>query len=422
MRIDCRRARRAMAPLRSEPSSLKAVLGPARREALRQLIGEITAAHMRPRLELGIDDDDDNGRAKGTACLIPPAPEASEATEAALEAPTWMTEIPMPTPEPGPPRHGHGTADAELVALRASALAHFDEWKENVVANLKRMLEEEEEGEKDRKRREERRAVPEAERDEVPPSPGIEENHPLRPERDPTMTTSSDETRDYWERAVEAHQAIYPPVPTSLATLPAQDRTEMLRAMLFFLLSMGGGGGYSSYSRTLLVLLASALALPLAVLNQAEKEIMATTMLQMSSSSSQAGETRRDEGLGHHQHLSMAPSRREEEVQQQEDNRASSSRLWKVGLASAAGAAALGVTGGLAGPVVAGAVGGLMGSAGLGGLASVLGVFWTKGALVGTLFGAVGAGMTVRFFLFFERSAIPPLLLVVFPFFYSLIL
>lgn len=411
-----------MAPLRSEPSSLKAVLGPARREALRQLIGEITAAHMRPRLGLGIDDDD-NGRAKKTACLIPPAPEASEATEAALEAPTWMTEIPMPTPEPGPPRHGHGTADAELVALRASALAHFDEWKENVVANLKRVLEEEEE--ESRKRKEERRPVPEAEIDEVPSFGRVEES-PSRQERDPTMTTSSDETRDYWERAVEAHQAIYPPVPTSLATLPAQDRTEMLRAMLFFLLSMGGGGGYSSYSRTLLVLLTSALALPLAVLNQAEKEIMATTAIKMSSSSSssQAGETRREEGgLAHHPQHSMAPpSTQEEGVQQQEDNRASSSsRLWKVGLASAAGAAALGVTGGLAGPVVAGAVGGLMGSVGLGGLASVLGVFWTKGALVGALFGAVGAGMTVRFFLFFERSAIPPLL-VVFPFFYSFIL
>lgn len=400
-----------MAPLRSEPSSLKAVLGPARREALRQLIGEITAAHMRPRLELGIDDDD-NGRAKGTACLVPPASEASEATEAALEAPTRMTEIPMPTPEPGPPRHGHGTADAELVALRASALAHFDKWKENVVANLKRMLEEDEE--ESRKRREERRAVPEAERDAVPPSPGVEENHPLRPERDPTMTTSSDETRDYWERTVEAQHAIYPPVPTILATLPAQERTEVLRAMLFFLLSMGGGG-YSSYSRTLLVLLTSALALPLAVLNQAEKEIMATTMLKMSSSSSsQTGEMcREEEGLGHHQQSTK------EEVQQQEDNRASSSRLWKVGLASAAGAAALGVTGGLAGPVVAGAVGGLMGSVGLGGLASVLGVFWTKGALVGTLFGAVGAGMTVRCFLSSSGYTLLPPFLAVF-FFYFL--
>ena len=43
----------------------------------------------------------------------------------------------------------------------------------------------------------------------------------------------------------------------------------------------------------------------------------------------------------------------------------------------------------------AGAIGGLMGSVGLGGVASFLGVFWMNGALVGTLFGAYGARMTV---------------------------
>jgi hypothetical protein len=55
----------------------------------------------------------------------------------------------------------------------------------------------------------------------------------------------------------------------------------------------------------------------------------------------------------------------------------------------------IGITGGLAAPVVAGAIGGLMGSVGLGGVASFLGVFWMNGALVGTLFGAFGAKMTV---------------------------
>ncbi|KAI1490718.1 hypothetical protein F5X96DRAFT_634768 [Biscogniauxia mediterranea] len=69
-------------------------------------------------------------------------------------------------------------------------------------------------------------------------------------------------------------------------------------------------------------------------------------------------------------------------------------RFWKVGLASVAGAAIIGVTGGLAAPAVAGVLGGLMGSMGLGGLASFLGIFWMNGALVGTLFGAFGAKMT----------------------------
>lgn len=71
-----------------------------------------------------------------------------------------------------------------------------------------------------------------------------------------------------------------------------------------------------------------------------------------------------------------------------------SSRRWKVGLASIAGAAVIGITGGLAAPVVASAIGGIMGGVGLGGVASFLGVFFMNGALVGTLFGAFGGKMT----------------------------
>ena len=71
------------------------------------------------------------------------------------------------------------------------------------------------------------------------------------------------------------------------------------------------------------------------------------------------------------------------------------SRFLKVGLASVAGAAVIGITGGLAAPVVAGAIGTLMGGLGMGTLASFLGVFWMNGALVGALFGAFGAKMTV---------------------------
>lgn len=81
-------------------------------------------------------------------------------------------------------------------------------------------------------------------------------------------------------------------------------------------------------------------------------------------------------------------------------------RLLKVGLASVAGAALIGVTGGLAAPVVAGAIGGLMGSVGLGGVASFLGVFWMNGALVGTLFGAWGGKMTVSSSLILRKKAL----------------
>jgi predicted lipid-binding transport protein (Tim44 family) len=83
-----------------------------------------------------------------------------------------------------------------------------------------------------------------------------------------------------------------------------------------------------------------------------------------------------------------------EAAKRQKDNKFS--RYWKVGLASAVGATIIGVTGGLAAPLVAGALGGILGGIGLGGVASFLGIFWMNGVLVGALFGAFGAKMTVR--------------------------
>jgi hypothetical protein len=71
-----------------------------------------------------------------------------------------------------------------------------------------------------------------------------------------------------------------------------------------------------------------------------------------------------------------------------------SARRWKVGLASVAGAAVVGITGGIAAPIVAGSIGGIMSGVGLGGLADFLGIFAMNGALVGTLFGAFGGKMT----------------------------
>lgn len=346
-----------MAPLNSEPSHRVAALDPARREALYQLVGEI-AAHMRSQLEL---NDKENGCAKGTASLgQASALSVAEGTE--VETPT-RTEMTGPGLA-----HVYGTSDVELVALRTSALAHFDEWRDNFLANSKGIL-----AGKDGDRVLDERKAREEQFIQMKGNVSSEVKNLSSQEGEPT---TSYETQD-WAKAVEAHQTIYHPVPTSLTTLPVEDRMKVLSAMLLLLLSMGM---YSSHSRALMVYLTSALELPLSVLNQEEKGI-ATTMIKMSSQTNKAQED--DHSM---------PT--EEEVQKQkQQNRVS--RLWKVGLASVAGAAALGVTGGLAGPVVAGAVGGLMGSVGLGGLASVLGVFWTKGALVGTLFGAFGAGMTV---------------------------
>jgi hypothetical protein len=76
----------------------------------------------------------------------------------------------------------------------------------------------------------------------------------------------------------------------------------------------------------------------------------------------------------------------------------SKARKWKVGLASVAGAALIGVTGGLAAPLLAAGVGTVMGGLGLGATAAAgyLGTLASSSVLVGGLFGAYGARMTGR--------------------------
>ena len=84
----------------------------------------------------------------------------------------------------------------------------------------------------------------------------------------------------------------------------------------------------------------------------------------------------------------------EETQKREEDNKVA--RRWKVGLASVAGAAIIGVTGGLAAPLVAGAIGTIMGGLGLGATtaASLLGAVAESSVIVGSLFGAYGGRMT----------------------------
>lgn len=84
----------------------------------------------------------------------------------------------------------------------------------------------------------------------------------------------------------------------------------------------------------------------------------------------------------------------EETQKRSDDNK--TARRWKVGLASVAGAAVIGITGGLAAPLVAGAIGTIFGGLGLGATAAagLLGTLAESGVIVGSLFGAYGASMT----------------------------
>lgn len=161
---------------------------------------------------------------------------------------------------------------------------------------------------------------------------------------------------------------LYPPTSTSLYSLPRDKRILLLHAMLLLSLSLQH---YSAHSRIFLLHLSSSLHLPLHILTEDEVKVaqgLLTAAKHMSGASE--AEKRSEEGK--------------------------TGRYWKVGLAGVAGAAIIGVTGGLAAPLVAGAIGTVMGGLGLGATAAagLLGTLAQSGVVVGALFGAYGGRMS----------------------------
>lgn len=350
-----------MAPSSSDPHQIVVVLNPARRVALYRLVGEITK-YMRQQLELQKDVDENKELEADERSLSFGAlddPQAASHVSGLSKKAKLDASVSQRHTRPGP----------QLFELRNRSLAHLDGWRVEFLSALKKLgilaTRDDAQVLEERRKRDEKLAKMKAD------APA--EGEDLMNFGDgPAANAVAQGTT----KAVEALQAIYHPIPTRLTTIPVEDRREVLSAILILLLSTGN---YSAYSRTFITYLASAFELPLSFLTNEEKEI-AKTMIQASA---EAEKTKEDGQM----------SAEVEAQKRKEQNK--SSRYWKVGLASVAGAAIIGVTGGLAAPVVAGAIGGLMGSVGLGGLASFLGIFWMNGALVGTLFGAFGARMTV---------------------------
>lgn len=161
---------------------------------------------------------------------------------------------------------------------------------------------------------------------------------------------------------------LYPPTPTSLCSLPAEKRCLLLHSLLLLVLSLEH---YSAYSRVLLLHVASSLHVPLRILVEDEGRVARSL-----------SETVKDISA--------------DELLQKKTEETKTARRWKVGLASAAGAALIGVTGGLAAPLVAAGIGSVLGSVGLGttAAAGLLGAMAESGFLVGSLFGMYGARAT----------------------------
>ncbi|GJD01782.1 DUF726 domain-containing protein [Colletotrichum higginsianum] len=162
----------------------------------------------------------------------------------------------------------------------------------------------------------------------------------------------------------------FPPTATPLASLPVERRKLLLHTVLLLLLSLEQ---YTSFSRVFMLKLTSSLHLTLRMFQEDEVRVA--------------------RGLG-----KTVQEVNADEVVEDKSAENKSSRRWKVGLAGAAGAAVIGITGGLAAPLVAAGIGSVMGGVGLGSTAAagLLGTLAQSGVVVGSLFGIYGARQTSK--------------------------
>lgn len=159
-------------------------------------------------------------------------------------------------------------------------------------------------------------------------------------------------------------------LPPSLKSMDDKQRALVLGAVLFILLSLET---YSAYSRVLMSQLCITLSLPVDVLKSHEASTASTLLATAHKAGIDA-----------------------EDARKKQEESSLFSRKWKVGLATVAGAAVIGISGGLAAPLLLGAAGAIMGGIGLGGLATLLGATIANPITIAALFGALGGRMTGR--------------------------
>lgn len=238
-------------------------------------------------------------------------------------------------------------AAPRIKELKASSLKFLDEWRGRVIERVGSAVNSKE-----------------VASSQMKSAPALNEtvDGPMETKIDPESSSPEDGV------VASTFSKLYPPISTPLATLAEPTRLLILHSILLLLLSLEN---YLALSRVLLLHITSSLHLPLTALTSDEVKV-AVGLLEAAKHISAESETRK----------------KAEENQQ--------SRKWKVGLASVAGAAIIGVTGGLAAPLVAAGVGGVMGGLGLGATAAAgyLGAVAGSTILVGGLFGAYGGKMT----------------------------
>ncbi|KAL8673095.1 MAG: hypothetical protein Q9168_002478 [Polycauliona sp. 1 TL-2023] len=236
-------------------------------------------------------------------------------------------------------------AAPKMKELKEEALGFIDQWRSNVIERIGSIVNSKEEA-----------------------SAQLESAPAKAATGNATQDKKVDSIDTEPEAADTALKECFPPIDTPLLSLEEPTRILILHSTLLLLLSLEH---YIAPSRVLLLYLTSSLHLPLSVLTNDEEKI-AKGLLEAAKHMSGESETQKKAEENKH------------------------SRKWKVGLASVAGAALIGVTGGLAAPLVAAGVGSVMGGLGLGATAAAgyLGAVAGSTVIVGGLFGAYGGKMT----------------------------
>lgn len=235
--------------------------------------------------------------------------------------------------------------------LRRDAIRYFDTWRDSVVLRVGEIINK-----------------PNIEAIEEPTN--LAAKGGMSKEQGTLRKLNKLEKLDQLDEGAENLRMIYTPLETPLVSLPVAKKLLILHSILLLLLSLEH---YNALSRVLLLYITSSLKLSERDLSDYEAKV-ARTLLDTAVMMSADEDTREKAEQGR------------------------TGRKWKVALASVAGAALIGITGGLAAPLIAAGIGTAMGGLGLGATAAAgyLGTLASSGVIVGGLFGAYGGRMTGR--------------------------
>lgn len=161
-------------------------------------------------------------------------------------------------------------------------------------------------------------------------------------------------------------------LPASLQKSDEKARALVLGAVLFMLLSLES---YEAESSVLTTYLCDCMELPQDVIRSLETTTAKTLLDAAAKSGSELDA---------------------EDARKQKADEGMFNKKWKVGLATVAGAAIIGISGGLAAPVILGLAGSILGGVGLGGVVTFLGATIVNPVTIGAIFGYAGGRMGKR--------------------------